>query len=107
MTDREAALARLREHTTHYDDCGCLRAAHAERVDAMLAKIDKLERRVEELEAALRDCEEWFDQRADADAQGDPMQYVGNTEMTMLGVVRTALASGPPIDWDGPAREGL
>lgn len=43
---------------------------------------------------ALRECEDYFDQRADADCVGDPPAYAGNREMTLLGVVRRALEGG-------------
>lgn len=45
---------------------------------------------------ALRECEDYFDQRADADCVGDPAAYVGNREMTLLGVVLRALEAGQP-----------
>lgn len=50
-----------------------------------------LTKRVATLEAALRECEDYFDQRADADCAGDPAAYAGNREMTLLGIVRRAL----------------
>lgn len=40
---------------------------------------------------ALRECEEYFDQRADAEYFTESPGPVGNEEMTMLGVVRNAL----------------
>ena len=49
--------------------------------------------RVAALREVLVECEEFFDNRADADAQGDPARYVGNAEMTMLGIVRAALSA--------------
>lgn len=54
------------------------------------------------LREALESCEDYFDQRADADAQGDPMRYVGNKEMTMLGEVRAALAAAVPDERGKP-----
>lgn len=75
--------AKPREHTTHFDDCGCQSAA--------------LKAELKRLRDVLELCEDYFDQRADADAVGDPQQYVGNTEMTLLSAIRRVL---PPLkDW--------
>jgi hypothetical protein len=41
---------------------------------------------------ALRECEEFFDQRADAEYFIDSPTPVGNAEMKMLVLVREALA---------------
>lgn len=47
--------------------------------------------KAERFRRALVECEDYFDQRADADCVGDPMRYVGNEAMSMLGMVRLAL----------------
>lgn len=47
--------------------------------------------RVDVLEKALRECEEYFEQRSDADSVGDPSRFFPNEEMKMLGVVKLAL----------------
>lgn len=41
---------------------------------------------------ALEQCEQYFDTRADADCEGDPLEFVPNKEMRLLSVVREALA---------------
>ena len=55
--------------------------------------ITKAEAHAERLAEALDECEEWFDQRADVDVQGDPPAQVPNSEMHMLQLVRTALSA--------------
>jgi hypothetical protein len=45
-----------------------------------------------EMFEALRECEEYFDQRADAEYFIDSPTPVGNAEMKMLVLVREALA---------------
>ena len=47
------------------------------------------------MEAALEECEEYFDQRADAEYFTDSPSPVGNEEMTMLVLVRQALGKAP------------
>lgn len=37
---------------------------------------------------ALAGLDDYFDQRADADAVGDPQRYVGNTDMHRLADIR-------------------
>ena len=60
----------------------------------MLANEEKhsatIEAQNRDLLEALKECEEYFDQRADADHNGE--RYVGNAEMKMLTVVRDAIA---------------
>ncbi len=47
---------------------------------------------------ALEECEEYFDQRADADYEDE--RYVGNKEMNLLTVVREAIAKAKePKGW--------
>ena len=53
--------------------------------------MDALER-IDKLEDALKECEEYFDARADADHNGE--RYVGNAEMDFLTLVRSALGKG-------------
>jgi hypothetical protein len=48
-----------------------------------------------ELREVLEHVEDYFDQRADADAQGDPSRFVGNAEMSYLGDIRRALSRFP------------
>jgi hypothetical protein len=48
-----------------------------------------LEAQNRDLLEALKECEEYFDQRADADHNGE--RYVGNAEMKMLTTVRDAI----------------
>jgi hypothetical protein len=43
-----------------------------------------------EMYEALKDCEEYFDSRADADHNGE--RYVGNAEMDFLVMIRAAIA---------------
>jgi len=57
-----------------------------------LAK-SKLARIVE----VLYECEEYFDNRADADCVGDPPHFVGNKEMQLLGEVREALKAAGEV----------
>ncbi len=45
-----------------------------------------------EMFEALTECEEYFDNRADADCEGDPLEFVPNKEMRLLSVVRDALS---------------
>ena len=54
------------------------------------ALLDALEEN-ERLREALEACEDYFDQRADAEAVGDPPRFVGNSEMHHLGRIRRAL----------------
>lgn len=42
---------------------------------------------IDDLEQFLIDCEEYFDNGADADWQGDPGDYVPNDKMRFLGRV--------------------
>ena len=93
LAELDATRARLAEveakrahETQHLLDC-C-----AERDKALAAAEAECVR----LREALEDCEDWFGERADADAQGDPMEYVGNAEMHALGRVRRALAATAP-----------
>jgi hypothetical protein len=81
---------------TSYGSCERIVSAHnkeivyiesqiAPAIEAMLAENERLR-------GALEECEEYFDQRADADYQDDQLcPYVGNPEMTMLVAVRSAL----------------
>lgn len=55
------------------------------------AAIMRLQKRCDRMAEALVDCEEYFDNRADADAVGNPPRFQGNHEMNLLGVVRRAL----------------
>lgn len=68
----------------------------AKKVAAGALALAAAEAREARLREALEDCEDWFGERADADAQGDPMEYVGNAEMHALGRVRRALAATAP-----------
>ena len=47
------------------------------------------------MEAALEECEEYFDRHADAEYFTDSPSPVGNEEMHMLVAVRTALGKAP------------
>ena len=68
------------------------------------AALRRLREENDRLRDALEECAEWFDQRADAEAVGDPQRYVGNAEMTMLGTCKRALAAAPATGdrWDAP-----
>ena len=57
-------------------------------------KVAKLERENAKLRAALEQCEEYFDDRADV-VDGDYGVPAPNTEMQMLSEVRAALRKGP------------
>lgn len=57
----------------------------------MTDPITKEERDVRRMRSALRDCEEYFDNRADAEYFTDSARLVGNEEMHMLSIVRDAL----------------
>lgn len=46
---------------------------------------------VAEVVEVLGECHEYFSDRADADCVGDPLQFVGNTEMGLQTRVETAL----------------
>ncbi len=48
---------------------------------------------VQRLREALRECEDYFDNRADAEYTPERAAPQGNEEMRMLGVVRAALGS--------------
>jgi hypothetical protein len=54
-------------------------------------KFTRLEWRAMEMALVLERCAEYFDNRADADMQGDPPRYVPNEEMRLLVAVREAL----------------
>lgn len=54
-------------------------------------KVEALRAKVARLVEALDDCEDYFDNRADADCEGDPLQFVPNKEMRLLSQVREAL----------------
>lgn len=43
---------------------------------------------MEELESLLDEVDEYLDDRADADVQGDPPKYVPNKAMTLLSRLR-------------------
>ena len=86
VRERDEARDKRAHETQHLLNC-C-----AERDKALAAA----EARDARLREALEDCEDWFGERADADAQGDPMEYVGNAEMHALGRVRRALAATAP-----------
>ena len=57
------------------------------------AKCKRLGATNKALREALRECEEYFDQRADAD-QPSGLSPIPNEEMTLLVTVRAALADG-------------
>ena len=59
--------------------------------DELLCEIDHWKERVNEAETLLRDCEEYFDQRADAEYFTDSPAPVGNEEMNMLTAIRAFL----------------
>ena len=86
VRERDEARDKRAHETQHLLNC-C-----AERDKALAASQAECVR----LREALEDCEDWFGERADADAQGDPMEYVGNAEMHALGRVRRALAATAP-----------
>lgn len=46
---------------------------------------------VKKLEYVLNECKEYFDQRADADVQGDPSVFIPNEEMVLLGKIDKVL----------------
>jgi hypothetical protein len=57
-------------------------------------KFTRLEWRALGMAHVLQQCAEYFDNRADADMQGDPPRYVPNEEMRLLQAVREALGEG-------------
>lgn len=66
------------------------------------AEIARLQAENERMREALDECEEYFDNRADAEYFSDSPQPVANEEMHLLGVVRSALpaidpAGGQPV----------
>jgi hypothetical protein len=63
---------------------------HGRRTDAEVMKIARLAAAAPDLLEALRQCEEYFDARADADLDQDG--YVPNEEMQMLVEIRAAIA---------------
>ena len=52
------------------------------------------EQQIASLVATLLLVREFLDDRADADMQGDPPEYVPNAAMQLLGVVDAALRAG-------------
>lgn len=59
-------------------------------VNASLREVGGLRAKCERLREVLRECEEYFDQRADAD-QPSGLSPIPNEEMTLLMEVRAAL----------------
>ncbi|TCR64664.1 hypothetical protein [Bosea sp. BK604] len=51
---------------------------------------DEARAEAKRLREALAECEEYFDNRADADCEGDPAEFVPNKEMRLLNIVRAA-----------------
>lgn len=60
------------------------------RAAAELSGVLKL---VEDMRDALIDCEEYFANRADADCEGDPLEFVPNKEMRLLNTVQAVLST--------------
>lgn len=99
MTDHSDLIARLRAHVR--DRGGMSRDAETGEIvlpngawAMMLAAADALSSQslsLSEAAEALEQCEAYFDNRADADCQGDPAEFVPNREMVLLTVVRDAL----------------
>lgn len=58
----------------------------------LLAEVRKLRAENEKLRAELAECEDYFDNRADADCDQDG--YIPNEEMKRLTSVREALGKG-------------
>lgn len=73
------------------DDAGLRLSSKSEFV-ALANTITALRSRVERMESALRDCEEFFNERADADLPHGCDSPIPNDDMKMLAFVREALA---------------
>lgn len=50
---------------------------------------------IEDMREALIECEDYFDGRADADCEGDPLEFVPNKEMRLLDTVQAVLPKLP------------
>ena len=55
------------------------------------AELRRMFRLIDDMREALIECEEYFDNRADADCEGDPLEFVPNKEMRLLNAVQAAL----------------
>lgn len=58
-------------------------------IDQGIAELANLRRQIARMTAALQECAEYFEDRADADCDQDG--YIPNEEMKLLGEVREAL----------------
>ena len=50
---------------------------------------------IEDMREALIECEDYFDGKADADCEGDPLEFVPNREMRLLNTVQAVLPKLP------------
>lgn len=89
--DVEALVARL-EDDRHCNDW-YLRLQAAQALRSECARTSALEAQLAGAKEALVECEEYFDNRADADCDQDG--FIPNKEMLLLTTVREALASAP------------
>jgi len=55
----------------------------------------------------LHECEVYFDNRADADCEGDPAEFVPNREMILLSAIRDALAKAEGLGQRADATPSL
>lgn len=62
-------------------------------VNGSVLAVHALRAQVAKLREALEECEDYFDQRMDADVVGDPPHYQGNAAMALWVRVRDALAA--------------
>lgn len=65
---------------------------HRDALEAACNAVQRVDRRMAQMAAALDECDEYFDSRADADCDQDG--FHGNAEMGLLVTVREALAGG-------------
>lgn len=61
-----------------------------------LARNGRLHESHHALVEALNQCREYFDGRADADCEGDPLEFVPNREMRILAEIDAALRLAEP-----------
>ena len=89
LADAEALAAAEREIADGRKLAGKLSEALGDSAEAVIA----LRAQVAKLREALEECEDYFDQRMDADVVGDPPHYQGNAAMALWVRVRDALAA--------------
>jgi len=91
LLDTIDTLRRERDSITEAFNVGLNRAIATD------ATVERLKAEIARKDAALEECEEYFDNRADADCEGDPAEFVPNREMVLLTAVREALTTRSAI----------